>query len=279
VPFRIEVARDIAACVRTVPIQEEVWSGDVAVPPQLLLAMVHGGGFVANGYREGDAEPAGFVFGFASVRGGRLSHHSHMLAVLPAHRHTGLAVALKAAQRDHCLAQGVRVMTWTMDPLEARNARFNLSGLGAYAREYHRDFYGPMPDKLNAGLPSDRFTVEWPIATDRVARRLRQEDPSPPLEQLEQLEREPVRYLLRSTRDRPSDLVPPGGEARLLLEIPSDIQALKRQDPALALAWRHTLRTALEAAFAAGYAAVGFLRAADGRGAYLLGPLPTEALA
>ncbi|GAC1701990.1 MAG: hypothetical protein NVS9B6_17580 [Candidatus Limnocylindrales bacterium] len=274
-PFRIEAARDIAACARTVPIQEEVWSGDVAVPPQLLLAMVHGGGFVANGYAEADAEPAGFVFGFASVRDGRLSHHSHMLAVRPALRHSGLAVALKSAQREHCLAQGVTVMTWTMDPLEARNARFNLSSLAAYTREYHRDFYGPMPDKLNAGLPSDRFTVEWPIATDRVARRLRHDDPSPALEEVE---RGPVRYLLRSKRDRPSDLVAPDGEGRLLLEIPSDIQAIKRQDPALALAWRHTLRTALETAFAAGYAAVGFLRGADGRGAYLLEPLPGEAI-
>lgn len=58
------------------------------------------------------------------------------------------------------------------------------------------------------------------------------------------------------------------------IEIPGDIQALKRQDPALSLGWRHTLRTALEAAFAAGYAAVGFLRGADVRGAYLLGQQP-----
>jgi len=276
VPFRIEAARDIAACARTVPIQEEVWSGDVAVPPQLLLAMVSSGGFVANGYVAGDREPAGFVFGFAGIHGGRLSHHSHMLAVRPAHRHSGLALALKASQREHCLAQGVGVMTWTMDPLEARNARFNFSSLGAHAREYHRDFYGPMPDKLNAGLPSDRFTVEWPITTDRVARRLRGETASPTLEQVEH---EPVRYLLRATRDRPTDLIPPQGEPQLLLEIPADIQSLKRLDPALALAWRHTLRTALEAAFAAGYAAVGFLRGADGRGAYLLGPLPAGAAA
>ena len=278
-PFRIEAARDIAACARTVPIQEEVWSGDVAVPPQLLLAVVHSGGYVANGYVDGDPAPAGFVFGFAGIQDGRPSHHSHMLAVRAPHRHSGLAVALKAAQREHCLAQGIRLMTWTMDPLEARNARFNFSTLGAYARAYHRDFYGPMPDKLNAGLPSDRFTVEWPVDSDQVARRLRGDEASPALDQLEQLEGERIRYLLRATRDRPTDLVPPDGEIRLLLEIPRDIQALKRQDPALALAWRHTLRAALEAAFSAGYAAIGFPRAADGRGAYLLGPLPIGAAA
>lgn len=275
-PFRIEVAQDIAACARTVPIQAEVWSGDVAVPPQLLLAMVHGGGFVANGYVGGDPDPAGFVFGFAAIHDGHLEHHSHMLALRPPHRRTGLALALKAAQREHCLGQGVRRMTWTMDPLEARNARFNFSTLGAVARDYRRDFYGPMPDKLNAGLPSDRLTVEWPIASAAVARRLRDRTASPALEQLEA---ESVRYLLRARRDRTSDLVPPAGEQRLLLEIPRDIQAIKREDPALALAWRHTVRAAFEAAFAAGYAAIGFLRAADGRGAYLLGPLPAEAAA
>jgi len=271
VPFRLEIAGDIAACARTVPIQEEVWSGDVAVPPQLLLAMVHSGGFVANGYVPGDPEPAGFVFGFAGIHAGRPSHHSHMLAVRAPHRHTGLAIALKSAQRRHCLAQGAAVMTWTMDPLEARNARFNFSSLGAFARDYHRDFYGPMPDKLNAGLPSDRFTVEWPIQSGQVDRRLAGAATGPTLEEVEARS---VRYLLRATDDRPSDLVPPAGEPQLLLEIPPDIQALKRQDPALALAWRYTVRAALEAAFAAGYAVVGFPRGADGRGAYLLGAVP-----
>src|SRR5258708_34422066 len=84
------------------------------------------------------------------------------------HGGTGVAVALKEAQRDHCLDQGIEIMAWTMDPLEALNAYFNFAKLCTYAREYHRDFYGPMPDKLNAGLPSDRFYVEWPIGIDRT---------------------------------------------------------------------------------------------------------------
>src|SRR5437899_1716855 len=60
--FRVAVAKDIAACALTVPMQEETWSGDVIVPPQLMLAVVHNGGFVALGYAEGDDRPAGFVF-------------------------------------------------------------------------------------------------------------------------------------------------------------------------------------------------------------------------
>jgi chorismate synthase len=271
VPFRIETAHDIAACARTVPIQDEVWSGDVAVPPQLLLATTHNGGFVALGYVEGDAEPAGFVFGFLGIYDYHFRHHSHMLAVRERHRGSGLAVALKEAQRDHCLDQGIEIMAWTADPLEALNARFNFGKLGAYAREYHRDFYGPMPDKLNAGLPSDRLYVEWPIGNDRTYKRLRGEDAPPALADAEG---EDIRYVLRADGDRPVIAEPPAGESHLLLEIPASFQSIKRADPSLALEWRIAARGAFEGAFAHGYAAVEFLRGADGRGAYLLVPQP-----
>ena len=273
--YRIEIAGDIAACAQTVPIQQEIWGGDVVVPPQLLLAMVHNGGFVGVGHVDGDERAAGFVFGFVGFYDHHFRHHSHMLAVRPEHRGTGLAVALKEAQRDHCLDQGIEVMGWTMDPLEARNAHFNFAKLGAYAREYHRDFYGAMPDKLNAGMPSDRLYVEWPIGNDRTDRRLRGDGAAP---SLEQAEREGVRYLLRAEAAGPGDVAEPGGATHLLLEIPADLQQLKAQDSALALEWRSAVRTALESAFGAGYAAVEFLRSGD-RGAYLLGPQPSPSTA
>ena len=270
--LRIEVARDIAACALTVPIQEEVWSGDVTVPPQLLLAAARNGGFVALGYVEGDERPAGFVFGFLGIYDYHFRHHSHMLAVRTAHRHTGLAVALKEAQRDHCLDQGIETIAWTMDPLEARNARFNFAKLGTFARTYERDLYGAMPDKLNAGLPSDRLYVEWRIATDRPDRRLRGADPIP---RLEDAEADGIRWLLRADGERPGAREAPGDDGHYLVAIPSDFQAIKARDQALALAWRHAARETLEPAFAAGHAAVEFLRAADGRGAYLLVKQPS----
>ena len=268
--YRVETATDIAACALTVPIQDEVWSGDVSVPPQLMLAMVHNGAFVGLGYVDGDDRPAGFVFGFLGIYDFHFRHHSHMLAVRREHRGTGLALALKEAQRDHCLDQGIEIMAWTMDPLEALNARFNFGKLGTYAREYHRDFYGEMPDKLNAGLPSDRFYVEWPIGMDRTYKRLRGEDRPPALDDAE---REGIRYLLRADGNAPKLQDPPSNESHLLVEIPADFQGVKRQDPSLALAWRIAARGAFEGAFAQGYAAVEFLRSAqDGRGAYLLVP-------
>lgn len=273
-PFRIAVAADIAACSATVPIQQEVWSGDVAVPPQLMLAAAHNGGFVALGYAEGDPAAAGFVFGFLGIRDHHFRHHSHMLAVRTPYRGTTLARELKVAQRDHCLDQGIDIVGWTMDPLEARNAAFNFAKLGAYTREYHRDFYGAMPDKLNAGLPSDRIYVEWPIGHDRTYKRLRREDRAP---SLEDTEREGVRYLLRADGARPG-AVDFAAETHLLLEIPLRFQELKASDPDAALAWRMAGRAAFESAFGHGYAAVEFLRSADGRGAYLLVPQPRREL-
>jgi chorismate synthase len=273
--FRVEVAHDIAACAATVPLQEETWSGDVIVPPQLLLAIAHNGGFVALGYAEGEDRPAGFVAGFIGIHDYHFRHHSHMLAVRPEHRNSGLAVKLKEAQRDHCLDQGIETIGWTMDPLEARNARFNFAKLGTLARTYQRDFYGAMPDKLNEGLPSDRLYIEWPIATDRADRRLRGEDDVPTLEGAE---RDGVRMLLGNAGDRPVAGDQPAGESHLLVEIPRDFQAIKQRDRALALEWRMAARAALEPAFERGYAAVEFLRDASGaRGAYLLFQQPAPA--
>ena len=269
--FRIEVATDIAQCTATIPIQQETWSGDLAVPANMLLAVAHNGGFVALGYAEDDPEPAGFVFGFLGIRDYHFRHHSHMLAVRETYRGTTLARELKEAQRDHCLDQGIEIIAWTMDPLEARNATFNFAKLGAYSREYHRDFYGEMPDKLNAGLPSDRIYVEWPIGHDRTYKRLRGEDRPPTLEDAEN---EGIRYLLRADGERPASVVAPNDESHLLLEVPPQFQEMKRRDHALALRWRLAAREAFESAMAQGYAAVEFLRSTDGRGAYLLVPQP-----
>ena len=273
--FRIEVAHDIAGCAATVALQDEIWSGDVIVPPQLMLAVVHNGGFVALGYAPEDPRPAGFVFGFLGIHDYHFRHHSHMLAVRDPYRGSGLAQQLKEAQRDHCLDQGIEIIAWTMDPLEARNARFNFGKLGAYTRTYHRDFYGAMPDKLNAGLPSDRIYVEWPIGHDRTYKRLRGEDTPA---SLEDAEREGVAYLLRADGDRPGALAETKSASHVLLEIPRAFQELKARDTKLALEWRLAGRHAFERAFGEGYAAVEFLRAADGRGAYLLVPQPRREL-
>ncbi len=264
--FRIEPRTDLAGCDEAVRVQRVIWGDAVVVPSNMLLASVHVGAFLALAYV--GAQVVGFVYSFYGVRDWRFVHHSHMLAVLPAFRGTAIARELKAAQRDYCLERGLEVVTWTMDPLESRNARFNLAKLGAYAPEYHEDFYGEMPDKLNAGLPSDRFVLEWPIATDRVARRLADEDEIPSLKAAEG----EVAWLLRADGERPG-AEGSLGEGHLLVAAPWDFQAIKSRDGALARAWREAHRRTLGAALRSGYTAVEYL-IDDGRGAYLLVPRP-----
>ncbi len=254
--FRIEVAHDLEACREAVLLQRETWGDAVTVPENMLLATLHAGAFLAIA-RVGGAV-AGFVYSFLGVRDGRPLHHSHMLAVLPPYRGGDIARALKAAQRDHCLAAGIDLVTWTMDPLESRNARFNLVKLGARAISYMPDYYGEMPDKLNAGVATDRFLIEWRLREDRV----------PSSGPLRTVERE-VPYLLAADGDRPGAEAAVGDAAAYLVSAPWDVQSLKARDVGLAHAWREAHRRTLAPAIVRGYAAVDFPTDA-GRGAYLL---------
>lgn len=97
--------------------------------------------------------------------------HSDLLAVRPELRDRGIGRRLKLAQREWALRQGLHLITWTYDPLQARNGYLNLTRLGGLARRYVREFYGGLDDELNRGLPADRLVIEWYLASRRVARR------------------------------------------------------------------------------------------------------------
>ena len=70
-------------------------------------------------------------------------------------------------QRDDALARGIDLIEWTFDPLELKNAWFNLEGLGAVIRRYVRNQYGFSSSALQSGLPTDRCVAEWWIKKDR----------------------------------------------------------------------------------------------------------------
>jgi predicted GNAT superfamily acetyltransferase len=146
------------------------------------------------------------------------------------------------------------LVTWTYDPLESRNGHLNIQRLGTVCREYLRDYYGPLADGLNAGLPTDRFQVEWWIASDRVARRLAGEAVGPWPRNLPRIN-DPVRTTGALLAPGSLHLAPPAQAVRV--EIPADYQAIKAADPGLALEWRLATRTLFEVYFAAGYQVVG----------------------
>ncbi len=75
---------------------------------------------------------------FASCRRQQATfRRSHMLGVLPeSHRNAGVGRMLKLAQRDDAIARGFFLIEWTFDPLELKNAYFNIEKLGAIIRRY-----------------------------------------------------------------------------------------------------------------------------------------------
>jgi predicted GNAT superfamily acetyltransferase len=244
-PVEVRLVRthdEFAACEA---MSRDIWGAAErnVVPRELLLTMQHNGGLVHGAFLP-TGRLAGFCFAFLGMRDGQLRLCSHQLGVLPEFRGAGIGIALKQAQRYDALRLGYELVTWTFDPLEARNAYINLHHLGCIARLYDRDHYGAMEDELNRGLPSDRFEAEWWL---RRGKPLVAADP--PVMLRVGAGSEPVR--------EPLDL---SGRTAVLLGVPSDFQAIKRASPELALRWRMESRAAFEAALGAGLVAVDFRR-------------------
>ncbi|PDW04592.1 hypothetical protein [Candidatus Viridilinea mediisalina] len=245
---------EYAACMQ---LQETVWGGFNTVADHMLLTIQRNGGVVLGAFdlAQSSGPLVGFVFGFLG-RGsdGRLKHASHMAAVLPAYRDSGLGARLKWAQREHVLAQGLDLITWTFDPLLSRNANLNLAHLGAISRTYIRNIYGPEPEEPHGELPTDRFLVEWWLHDERVVAR--SNGTAPKLSAAELQAQGPL-----LNPDPHAAPAAPHGDA-FLVQIPSDFAALKEQNMASARAWRYQVRALAEAAFAQGYQLTGFARAA-----------------
>jgi len=227
--IEVRELRTPAELAEAVRLQFEIWGPNDATPANQLVISVKTGGHVLGAY-DGD-RLVSFAYGFPAVLQGQEPWiASHMLATLPEYGGQGLGRMLKWRQRDWALAHGYHRVTWTFDPLEARNAHLNLNLLGAVAGEYIVDCYGPMEDKLNRGLPSDRLMADWQLDSPRVVAAARGERPA--------LDGERV-------------------------TVPLDFQSLRSVDPARALAERLRVREELVAHLAAGRVCAAFDRASS----------------
>ncbi|MGD8402674.1 MAG: GNAT family N-acetyltransferase [Anaerolineales bacterium] len=247
-------------------LQRIVWPGDETevVPTHMLIAAVHNGGIVMGAFV--NDEMIGFVFGFPGLEmlpdGPQPKHCSHMMGVHPDWRNVGLGFALKRAQWQMVRRQGLAHITWTYDPLFSRNAYLNIAKLGAVCNTYRQSEYGTLRDGLNAGLPSDRFQVDWWLNTRRVERRLgKRARGTLSLEQFTKADLQPC-YSLHTGTDglpRPPEHFSAPDGSILLAEIPSDFIAIKEADFALARDWRFFTREFFETAFADGYLVTDFI--------------------
>jgi predicted GNAT superfamily acetyltransferase len=153
------------ACVQ---LQREIWGeDDLEVEPSTLFVVAsHTGGQVLGAF---DGERlVGYTLAVAGVRHGVPYLHSHMTGVLAEYRDHGVGRLLKLHQREEALGRGIRLIEWTFDPLETRNAHFNLNRLGAIARQYLPNLYGVTTSPLHRGMATDRLVAEWILDSPRV---------------------------------------------------------------------------------------------------------------
>jgi predicted GNAT superfamily acetyltransferase len=274
--FEIRPLRTLDEFRAAEDVQRATWQSDDLdiVPLHLLLTAAKNGGVVLGAFaRSGGTveQLIGFVFGFIGTsdhRFGReapaavkLKHCSHQLGVRPEWQSRGVGYALKVAQREAVLSQGLRHITWTYDPLESRNAHLNITRLGAVCNTYLRNLYGELRDDLNRNLASDRFQVDWWIDSRRVEVRLSRQRPPLQLRHYLDAGAAIVNPAIHDQAGGPwcADSIVTLDDDRFLVEFPSNIQTIKQLNAELAYCWRLQVRSICEEGFARGYSVIDCL--------------------
>lgn len=229
---------DFRACLA---LQKEIWGfSDVELVPLRVFSLAPKIGGQVVGAWDG-----GMMIGFAlSIPGSRNGHsylHSHMVGVREAYRNTGLGRRIKLFQREEAMARGFELMEWTFDPLEIKNAYFNLDRLGAIARRYNINQYGITSSPLQGFLPTDRLVAEWWLTSNQV------------------------RSVLGGKQ--------PEFETELRIVVPAEVYSWKSEPATRNRAADVQLRNRDQflTAFSKGLVCLGYQRDANGNGAFLLG--------
>jgi len=164
---------------RCVQITREVWGdSELETEPYITFVIAHHTGGQVLGAFDGDLM-VGFTKAFIALHDKTPYLHSHMAAVVPSHRDRRVGRQLKLAQREDALRRDIRLIEWTFDPLETKNAHFNINRLGAVSRHYIPNFYGITTSPLHRGLPTDRLLVEWHLDSKRVIAAINDLAPEP----------------------------------------------------------------------------------------------------
>ncbi len=158
---RIDKIKEFEKCVE---IQRKAWGfeTDLDVVPVAIFVLAREFGGLVLGAFDGD-EMVGFSLAFPLREEKEFVLHSHMTAVVPEYQGRGIGYMLKMKQREEARRLGYRTITWTYDPLQSRNAYFNLRKLGAEAVRFYPNFYGSLASETNRGFPTHRFLVEWSV--------------------------------------------------------------------------------------------------------------------
>jgi predicted GNAT superfamily acetyltransferase len=231
---------------RCIALQREAFAlSDLEISPRRhLIVTQRAGGWTLGAFA--GQELVGFVHHLIAVREtNEIIGYSHMMAVARAYQNKGVGAQLKWAQRARALDEGRKFIRWTWDPMQARNAHFNLNRLGVTVSSYGENFYGtdyitmPHETKEDVHLDSDRLFAEWQLDSKRVTALAEGRDPEP------------------------------RGAPAVTIEIPPDWPALISQDAAAARREQLRVRAEFQQAFAAGLICAGFARD-DAKPRYIL---------
>lgn len=224
-----------------VDLQREIWGfNDIELlPVRLFVVATKVGGQVFGAFNA--ERMIGFCLAIPGLKANGKSYlHSHMLGVTQEYRDSGIGRLLKLKQREDALARSIELIEWTFDPLEIKNAYFNMERLGAVVRRYVRNQYGTTTSHLHGGLPTDRCIAEWWIASPGV-------------------------NAIVSGVGRPERV--PIIER---ISVPADISVIRQEDPRRARQIQQEISNRFEEYFERGLAVVGVERSAQA-GTYLFG--------
>ncbi|HZV59114.1 MAG TPA: GNAT family N-acetyltransferase [Candidatus Eremiobacteraceae bacterium] len=224
---KCETLADLRRCCE---LQRVIWKeADLDVEPvTIMVVAAHTGGQVLGAFY-GD-ELVGFTEALVALKDGQVYLHSHVTGVAEGYRDRGIGRALKLFQRTEALSRGVRLIQWTFDPLETRNAHFNLNSLGAISRQFIPNLYGVTSSPLHRWLPTDRLLAQWHLDSERV-RKLAEAEPS-----------------------AESDGGPWNGTT---IHLPVELEEWKKSNLRKVVQTQERIRREFSSWFARGYAAVG----------------------
>jgi predicted GNAT superfamily acetyltransferase len=272
--MKIRRLTTLEECRQVAALEKAVWEfadAEDVVPPALLIVSIKRGALLLGAFDDAEALK-GFVYSMPALKDGRTTHWSHMLAVAADARASGLGLRLKLEQRTHALSEGIDLIEWSFDPLQALNAHLNFARLGVVVEEYEENLYGDSSSPLHEGTPTDRFVAEWRLTAPHVERRLAA--PQTPLLRdaaiMSAVLVNPSRQIAEWLEPAETTIDVVDGR-RVLVEIPTGFTEMQRSRPDLALAWRMSTRRIFRTYLGRDYRVVDFLLSREaGRGQYLL---------
>jgi predicted GNAT superfamily acetyltransferase len=254
----IRKLQSVAELTMVRDLEKVIWAQDDPVPLHQTATAVKHGGMVIGAFL-GD-RLVGFQYSFAGFDGKKTYLCSQNLGLDPEFRSLGIGGKLKLEQRLEAIRIGYDLITWTYDPLETMNGNLNIKKLGAVCSTYLENCYGDMTDILNAGVSSDRFQVEWHIASSRVKDRLTKSSYDL------QFSTDVPKLIHVTTNDHglimPAniDLSLESFDDKLYVPVPAAFQKLKELDLSLAIDWRLKTRAVFTHYFAKGWQVADFVK-------------------